>query len=335
MPEAAASSAPAASSNAPAAAPAPAAGKPAITLTVPKPAAAAPAAVDGKPAAGTPPAAGAAPASGDGKPAASAADGTPSDAGKGDNDLIKQLTKASAAERRANALVADLKTKLEAATGSATELQQQAALLAEIKKNPRKLLDLGLTWDAVLDAISGKEEAPEDPRLVAQAAEMKKLQERLDARDKAEKDAAEKAAKDAHEAQVAEARAGIEATIKEEGVKPDADGFPRWAIVSQDPASAQTAMDAVVGFIAENKLTVTDAEARELAIQARDQMEAHERKRAAPLLAAHVTRPVRTEQVLPSQPKTQDRAQLPPERISIDGANKAEKTDGPRTRARA
>jgi len=234
-----------------------------------------------------------------------------------DAELIKQLTKASAAERRAQKLVEKLQADLQAATGTATEAQQQAALLADIKKNPRKLLDLGLTWDQVLDAMSDKPAEPEDPRLAAQAAELKKLQDKIEAREKAEADAKEKAERERHEAEVASARSQIQATIEAEGVKPDADGLPRWAVVSQDPTSAQTAMDAVVAFIAENKLTVTDAEAHELVLQALDQMEATERKRLAPLLAAQAARNAGSSDTTPtkaSQPRTQPRAPLPPDR---------------------
>lgn len=286
---------------------APPAAKPPITLTAPKPAAPA--------APGTPPAPASAPAAGtEGTPAT---DTKPNDAA-GDAELIKQLTKASAAERRAQKLVEKLQADLKAATGTATEAQQQAALLAEIKKDPRKLAELGLDWDVILDAISGKPPEQEDPRLAATNAELKKLQEKIDAKEKAETEAKEKAARDRHESEVASARTQIQATIESEGVKPDADGLPRWAVVSQDSTAAQTAMDAVVAFIAENKLTVTDAEAHELVLQALDQMEAAERKRMAPLLAAQAARAsssVKSDtQSKASQPRTQPRAQLPPDR---------------------
>ncbi len=263
---------------------------------------------------------------------------------KPDNDLIKQLAKASAAERKANALVKEMQAKLEASTGSATEAQQKAAMLEEIKKNPRKLLDLGITWDNILESIQGKEPEPENPKLTALEQQLKELREEREREKQAKKDEEEKKTKSAHEQEIARGKEQIKSIVEKEGATIDAEGFPRWAIASQDPGNIDLVMQGIVDFVTEQytkaksegkTFSITDAEAYELARQGMDQIEKKERAKLGPLLKiVRETSSVKDNKATaPTTPITAPRPELPPKRVTVDPA-KPRKTIFPTTSGR-
>jgi len=248
-----------------------------------------------------------------------------------DNDLIKQLTKASAAERKANQLVNEMKAKLEAATGSATEAQQKAALLEDIKKSPRKLLDLGITWDQILESIQGGAPEPENPKLTALEQQLKELREERQREKDAEKAKEEEKTKSAHDQEIARGKDQIKEIIAKDGAAVDAEGFPRWAIASQDPGNVDLIMQGIVDFVTEQytkakaegkTFSITDAEAYELARQGLDQIEKKERAKLGPLLKiVRDTNSVNNEKAkAPTTPITTPRQPLPPQRVTVDSA---------------
>lgn len=261
---------------------------------------------------------------------------------KPDNELIRQLTKSSAAERKATALAAKLQADLTAATGSATESQQKAKLLDDIKSDPSKLLDLGITWDQMLEAIQGKQKAPVDPKMTELEKQIKDINDREKAREDAANKASEDKLKAANAAEVARGQATIKGILDKEGILPDADGFARWSIISQDPRTVELAMTGVVEFVNEQatkakaegkKFIITDKEADDLVRQALDQMEAAERLKFKPLLEkARETFSVKNAKV-PSKPTTIPRPELPARRVTVDEA-KPRKTQFPTTTAR-
>lgn len=267
-----------------------------------------------------------------------------------DVGLLKQLTKASSAERKANALVADLTKKLEAATGGMTEAQKDAALLAEVKKNPKKLLEMGLTWDNILDSISGKDDLPDDPRLAKLQAENEAIKKRIDDREKAETDAKDAATKAQVEAQQAAALAKVTEIVGAEGDVPGADGLGRWELVQEEPHLIKDAIKDVVDWMdaeveAGRAKGFTQEQALGFVREHLDTYEAKERetkpKRVAKLkAAAAVTKTGTGDSEKAPQPTSKPRAELPPDRFSIDASTAGDpppaalhkEPDKPRTR---
>lgn len=271
-----------------------------------------------------------------------------------DADLLKQLTKASAAERKANGLVADLTKKLEAANGSMTQAQTDAAILAEVKKNPKKLLELGVSWDQVLDAISGKNDVPDDPRLTALAEENKAIKKRIDDREKAESDAKAAADKAQVEAQQAAALAKVMEIVGAEGEAPDADGIGRWEFVSTEPGLIQEAINDVVAYMdgeveAKRARGYTQEQALGFVREHLDTYEKQQRDKK-PKLVARLKAAAASglsgkgdSEPQATQPINKPRAELPRDRFTIDAPATGEpppaalhKEQGrPKTRARA
>lgn len=278
------------------------------------PAAAAPVATNGDPA----------------KPAGDVATSAPPEkAPDQDRDLLKSLTKQSAEARKANALVAELTKKLEAATGGATETQKKAEMWEAVKKNPRLLLEHGLTWDNILDSISGKEETPPDPRLEALAKENAEIKARIDAREKAEQDAKDAAAKAQQEAQQAAALAKVMEIVGAEGDTPDADGLGRWELVSSEPALIQEAIDEVVkwmdGEVGGGRAKgFTQEQALGFVREHLDTYEKAQREKKPKLVAKLKANPTVSGKDDSSpkvtKPSTKPRAELPPDRFTIDAS---------------
>jgi len=254
--------------------------------------------------------------------------GTPApaiaEAPKPDADLLKQLTKASAGERQARALVAEMTKKLEAATGGASEAQKKAEMFDAVTKDPSLLLEHGVTWDQVLDAISGKKAAHVDPKMAKAEADLKALQDRLDARDKAEKEAKEAREKAKYDAEVAAAEATVSKLVADEGEAVAADGLGRWQLVMDEPKLIREAWEGVVAWMDEQKTQFTQAEALEHVRSALDQQEKAERERkpklVARLKAATPQSVVVDTQKTTPQPVSKPRAELPPDRFTIDAS---------------
>lgn len=267
-----------------------------------------------------------------------------------DADLLKQLTKASASERRANALVAEMTKKLEAATGGATEAQKKAELFEAVKKNPKLLLEHGLTWDNILDSISGKDDLPDDPRLAKLQAENEAIKKRIDDREKTESDAREAAAKAQVEAQQAAALAKVTEVVGAEGDVPGADGLGRWELVQEEPHLIKDAIKDVVDWMdaeveAGRAKGFTQEQALGFVREHLDTYEAKERegkpKRVAKLkAAAAVTKTGTGDSEKAPQPTSKPRAELPPDRFTIDASTAGDpppaalhkEPDKPRTR---
>lgn len=271
-----------------------------------------------------------------------------------DADLLKQLTRSSAAERKANALVADLTKKLEAKNGEMTQAQTDAAILAEVKKNPKKLLELGLKWDDILDSISGKNDVPDDPRLAALAEENKAIKKRIDDREKAESDAKAAADKAQVEAQQAAALAKVMEIVGAEGEAPDADGIGRWEFVSTEPGLIQEAINDVVAYMdgeveAKRAKGYTQEQALGFVREHLDTYEKQQRDKK-PKLVARLKAAAASglsgkgdSEPQATQPINKPRAELPRDRFTIDAPATGEpppaalhKEQGrPKTRARA
>jgi len=231
-----------------------------------------------------------------------------------DSELVAQMAKLSAESRAAAKEVEALRAKL----AEADALREQVALLDEIKKSPRKLLDMGLTWEQVLESMTGDPEPKADPRLEALLAEQKKLQDRLDAREKAEAEAKAEEERQ-HGTRVYEsALQNVQKLVADKGAAPDADGLPRWAVAGSDPGLVRQALDAVINHVETNKLTITQAEGLALCEQAMDQLEQHERGRVKGLVAAlkagvpKPAAPAVAERVSREKPAIVDRFSAPP-----------------------
>lgn len=182
-----------------------------------------------------------------------------------------RLTKRAVEER--NVKIAELTKELEAARelgGRTSALEKE---LADIYARPSLLMKKGKTFEEILNDLGRADEEPADPRLVA-------IEAKLAEQEKAAKEAAERAEKDKTERQQREeiemnarARANVTELIKEEGVKPDATGNERWALVSMDDTAVDRAILEVRKYIAEKEPQAGSDRARELVCSALDQME--------------------------------------------------------------
>jgi len=195
-------------------------------------------------------------------------------------DVISALAKANQEARMVKKTVAERDSKIAELTKeieSAREFGIKASNLekelADIIANPSLLMKKGRTFEEILNSLGKADEPPADPRLAAIEAKLAE-QERLAAERtaQAEKDRAAAVEREETEMQT-RARANVSELIKEEGVKPDATGNERWALVSMDDTATDRAILEVRKYIAEREPNAGNDRARELVCSALDQME--------------------------------------------------------------
>lgn len=204
------------------------------------------------------------------------------------SELVSALAKASAAERLTKKQVAErdtqiatLRAELDAAKANGDKTAAIERELADIVANPGLLLKKGKSFDEILASIANTELTPTDPKIA-------ELEARVNAQDEANKAAQAKADAERAERENADmaasneyARKNITALIADEGVKPDATGIERWALVSTDTGAVERARLEVLKYITESEPDANGARARDLVCQALDQMEKVAREETA------------------------------------------------------
>lgn len=181
-----------------------------------------------------------------------------------------RLTKKQLAER--DVTIATLQAELETAKTGGTKAAELQAELDAIIARPGLLLKKGKSFQEILDSIA-EPDSVADPKLT-------ELEQRLAAREQADKDAkdaADKATQERTEREITEAndnaRKNIAAFVAAEGVKPGQDGTARWAMVSMDDTAVERARTEVLKYVTENKVEPTNETIESLLSQAFDQME--------------------------------------------------------------
>lgn len=201
---------------------------------------------------------------------------------------VAQLAKLSADNRNKQAIIDKLQGEINAKKADGEKTAELQSELDAIKKNPRLLLKYGKSFEEILKNLSEDDE-DDDPRY-------KELKERLDRQDEEkkkqdeEKKTREEREKEENEQKAADAgNANISRFLKEEGVKPGADGSPRWAACGANSTVANDARVAVLKQLEEWKIKPADAaeeDIKSMLSEYFDQYEVSERKRLEPVIAA-------------------------------------------------